>query len=116
MSNSYYRISRSASDDVRWERVEHIKLILTSKAYHVPPEKVAARLIEHMLSLDRANHRRSRGRTNDSSATGVATSATSQHDSGESEVNVRKRTRNKTITGKAIPIGNPEVTSPESAQ
>jgi hypothetical protein len=36
--SNYYQISKSASDDVRWERVEHIKLKL---------------LIEYMLNLGR---------------------------------------------------------------
>jgi anti-sigma28 factor (negative regulator of flagellin synthesis) len=46
---NYYQISKSASDDVRWERVEHIKLKLTSGAYPVTAEEVAAKLIEYML-------------------------------------------------------------------
>ena len=51
--SSYYWISKSASDDVRWERVEQIRLMLSSKGYPVAPEQVAARLIEHMLNLSR---------------------------------------------------------------
>jgi anti-sigma28 factor (negative regulator of flagellin synthesis) len=51
--SNYYQISKSASDDVRWERVEHIKLMLTSGAYPVTTEEVAAKLIEYMLNLGR---------------------------------------------------------------
>jgi anti-sigma28 factor (negative regulator of flagellin synthesis) len=36
-------------DDVRWEKVEQIKLIVTGETYPVPPERVAEKLIEHML-------------------------------------------------------------------
>jgi anti-sigma28 factor (negative regulator of flagellin synthesis) len=45
----YELISKSESDDVRWEKVKQFKLVLTNGAYPVPPEQVAARLIEEML-------------------------------------------------------------------
>jgi anti-sigma28 factor (negative regulator of flagellin synthesis) len=54
MLSNYYQVSKSASDDVRRERVEHIKLMLTSGAYPVTTEEVAAKLIEYMLNLGRA--------------------------------------------------------------
>jgi anti-sigma28 factor (negative regulator of flagellin synthesis) len=54
MLSNYYQVSKSASDDVRRERVEHIKLMLTSGAYLVTTEEVAAKLIEYMLNLGRA--------------------------------------------------------------
>jgi hypothetical protein len=78
----YRWISMSTPDDVRWERVEQIKVILTSGTYPVPPERVAEKLVEHMLKLDGANHRRKRGRsdrkTNDNCGIGDATSAARQ--------------------------------------
>jgi hypothetical protein len=49
--------------------------MLTSEAYPVPSEKVAAKLIEHMLERDRGNQRkrsRSDGKTNPSSVVGEA--------------------------------------------
>jgi hypothetical protein len=45
----YDLISKSEPDDVRWDKVKHFKLILTNGAYPVPPEQVAARLIDGML-------------------------------------------------------------------
>jgi hypothetical protein len=45
----YDLISKSEPDDVRWEKVEQFKLILTKGAYSVPPEQVATTLIEKML-------------------------------------------------------------------
>jgi anti-sigma28 factor (negative regulator of flagellin synthesis) len=53
MLSNYYQVSKTASDDVRRERVEHIKLMLTSGAYPVTTEEVAAKLIEYMLNLGR---------------------------------------------------------------
>jgi hypothetical protein len=48
----------STPDDVRWEKVEQIKLVLNSGTYPVPPERVAEKLVEHMLNLE--NSRESR--------------------------------------------------------
>jgi anti-sigma28 factor (negative regulator of flagellin synthesis) len=55
--SSYYQISKSASDDVRWEKAERIKRIVTGGAYSVPPKQVPAKLLERMLERGRANHR-----------------------------------------------------------
>jgi Anti-sigma-28 factor, FlgM len=67
----YRWIVKSGPHDVRWEKVELIKRILTDGAYSVPQKQVAAKLIEQMLERGRGNHccerRRSGGTTNDSS-------------------------------------------------
>jgi hypothetical protein len=55
VSNSHHKIAECASDDVRLERVEQIRLILTSKAYAVAAQEVAAKVIDYMLDLGRAN-------------------------------------------------------------
>jgi hypothetical protein len=47
-------ISKSGPDDVRWETIEQIELFLTNGTYDVPPEQVAAKLIEHMLERRRS--------------------------------------------------------------
>lgn len=97
MLDIYRWISMSTPCDVRWEKVEQIKLIVTGETYPVPPERVAEKLIEHMLRIDRANHRRKRGRSgrknNDNSGIGDATSATRQSDTGDRKVNRRKQAR-----------------------
>ena len=90
-------ISMNTLDDVRWEKVERIKLVLRRKAHPVPPERVAEKLVEHMLKLDGANHRRKRGRsdrkTNDNCGIGDATSAARQTGTGDGRVNRRKQAR-----------------------
>jgi hypothetical protein len=99
----------STPDDVRWEKVEQIKLILTSETYPVPPEGVAEKLIEHMLNLDGANHRRKRGRsdskTNDNSGIGDVTSAARQSDTDDRKVNRRKQARDETMKSKVTRAG-----------
>ena len=50
-------ISKSRPDDVRWDKVEHVKRILTGETYPVSPKQIAAKLIEHMLEQGRANQR-----------------------------------------------------------
>jgi Anti-sigma-28 factor, FlgM len=63
-----YRISKSGPRDVRWEKVERIRRIVTGGTYSVPPNLLAAKLLERMLERDRANHRwmrNSPGTTND---------------------------------------------------
>jgi hypothetical protein len=50
-------ISKSRPDDVRWDKVEHVKQILTGETYPVSPKQIAAKLIEHMLEHGRANQR-----------------------------------------------------------
>jgi hypothetical protein len=79
MLEIYRWILKSRSHDVRWEKVERIKRILTGGTYPVPPKQVAAKLIEQMLERGRGNHRwkhsRSGGKTNDSSSVGEVTIA-----------------------------------------
>ena len=55
----YDLISNSELDDVRWDKVERFKLILTNGAYPVPSAQVAARVIERMLERGRSYLRRS---------------------------------------------------------
>jgi hypothetical protein len=50
-------IEKSRPDDVRWDKVEHVKQILSSETYRVSPTQIAAKLIEHMLEHGRANQR-----------------------------------------------------------
>jgi anti-sigma28 factor (negative regulator of flagellin synthesis) len=52
-----YLTSKTGPHDVRWEKVERIKRILTGGTYSVPPKQLAAKLLEGMLKRDRANHR-----------------------------------------------------------
>jgi anti-sigma28 factor (negative regulator of flagellin synthesis) len=54
---NYYEISKSASDDVRWERVEHFKRTVIAGTYAVPAKRVAAKLLRHMVERNRAGHR-----------------------------------------------------------
>ena len=72
-------ISKSRPDDVRWDKVEHVKRILTGETYPVSPKQIAAKLIEHMLEHGRANqrwkHSESSGETEDSSGVAKATIA-----------------------------------------
>ena len=70
-------ISKSRPDDVRWDKVEHVKRILTGETYPVSPKQIAAKLIEHMLEQGRANQRwkqsGSNGETEDTSGLVKAT-------------------------------------------
>jgi hypothetical protein len=70
-------ISKSRPDDVRWDKVEHVKRILTGETYPVSPKQIAAKLIEHMLEHGRANqrwkHTGSSSKTEDSSDVAKAT-------------------------------------------
>jgi hypothetical protein len=59
------RISKRAPTDVRWEKVEQIKPNVIGGTYPVPPEQVAAKLIEHMLDRGRAGRRRKRNGSED---------------------------------------------------
>jgi hypothetical protein len=99
-------ISMSTLDDVRWEKVEQIKLVVTSRTYPVPPERVAEKLIENMLRRDDASPRRKRGRsrrkTNDNAGIGDATSAARQSDR---KVNKRERARCETMKSKVTRAG-----------
>jgi anti-sigma28 factor (negative regulator of flagellin synthesis) len=108
-------ILKSGQRDVRWEKVESIKRILTAGMYSVPPKQVAARLLERMLEHDRANHRwkRSRsGTTNVSSGINEALLAGNSETAG-SKPNARNRVRQTGITGKVTcrgTLGGQEVT------
>jgi len=99
----------STLDDVRWEKVEQIKLVLASRTYPVPPERVAEKLVENMLKRDDASPRRKRGRsrrkTNDNSGIGDATSAARQSDSGDRKVNKRRQARCETMKSKVNRAG-----------
>jgi anti-sigma28 factor (negative regulator of flagellin synthesis) len=53
MLEIYRWILKSGSQDVRWEKVERIKRILTGGTYPVPPKQVAAKLIEQMFRPER---------------------------------------------------------------
>jgi hypothetical protein len=70
-------ISKSRPDGVRWDKVEHVKRILTGEAYPVSPKQIAVKLIEHMLEHGRANqrwkHTASSSETVDSSGVAKAT-------------------------------------------
>jgi anti-sigma28 factor (negative regulator of flagellin synthesis) len=71
-------IEKSRPDDVRWDKVEHVKRILTGETYPVSPKQIAAKLIEHMLEHGHANQhkqRESSGETEDSSGVAKATIA-----------------------------------------
>jgi anti-sigma28 factor (negative regulator of flagellin synthesis) len=54
MLDEYCWFLRSGLDDVRWEKVEHIKRSLAVGTYAVPAKRVAARLFRHMLERDPA--------------------------------------------------------------
>jgi hypothetical protein len=72
-------IVKSRPDDVRWDKVEHVKRILTGETYPVSPKQIAAKLIEHMLEHGRANQHRkqseSSSETEDTSGVAQATIA-----------------------------------------
>ena len=95
MLNIYRWISMNTLDDVRWEKVERIKLVLTGGTHPVPPERVAEKLVEHMLTLEDANHSRKRGRsgskTKDNSGIGDAMRAARQSETGDGKVNKQRR-------------------------
>jgi Anti-sigma-28 factor, FlgM len=100
--NSYDQISKTGPHDVRWEKVEHLRLILTAGTYSVPAKQVAARLLERMLESDRANHRWNRsmsGTINDSSGVSEATIA-GKSVTHELKLNARERARQASITVK----------------
>lgn len=109
-----YLISKAAPHDVRWEKVERIKRSLTGGTYPVPPKQVAAKLIEQMLELGRANRRwkRSRsGKSNDSSGVSEATLAANA--TNDMKANGRRRARQRGIRSKVTrrsTLGGYEVT------
>jgi len=57
----YDLLPKCEQGDVRWEKVQQFKLILTNGVYPVCPEQVAAGLIEQMLERGRSHlHRRAK--------------------------------------------------------
>ena len=102
-------ISMNTLDDVRWEKVEQIKLNLSSGTYPTPPERVAEKLVEHMLKLDGANHslkrRRSDSKTSGNSGIGDSTSAARRSDTGDREVNRRKQAKHGSMKSKVTRTG-----------
>jgi anti-sigma28 factor (negative regulator of flagellin synthesis) len=53
-----YLLAKSGADDVRWEKVEQIKRILSNGTFPVSSEEVAARIIEQILEGGPANRRK----------------------------------------------------------
>jgi hypothetical protein len=102
-------MSMNTLDDVRWEKVERVKLALTSGTYPIPTKRVGEKLVEHMLNLDDAYHRRKRGRsgrkTNDDSGIGDAKSAARQNDTGDRKANKRRQARVHTMKSKVTRAG-----------
>jgi hypothetical protein len=80
--NIYYSILRDEPDDVRWEKVDHVRLMLANGTHHVSLAQVATKIIDQMLESGRAHHHwkrgRSSGKTNGDSGVGAA------YDCGES--------------------------------
>jgi hypothetical protein len=76
MENICRFISKPGPDDVRWEKVEKIRQIVTGGTFPAPPEQVAARLIDEMLERGRADpswsYSKSWGKPIDSSGVGPA--------------------------------------------
>jgi hypothetical protein len=105
--SNYYPILKTGPHDVRWEKVERLRLILTAGTYCVPPRQIAARLLERVLEGDRATHRwkRSRlGTINDSSGVREATLA-GNSETSDSKPNARNPARQTGITGKVTRRG-----------
>jgi Anti-sigma-28 factor, FlgM len=113
--SSYYQISKTGPHDVRWEKVERLRLILAGGTYSVAPKRVAAKLLERMRESDRANHRwkRSRsGKSNDSSGVSEATIA-GKSVTNDLKPNARERAKQTSITDKVTcrgTFGDYEVT------
>jgi anti-sigma28 factor (negative regulator of flagellin synthesis) len=59
----YYSILKREPDDVRWEKVDHVRLILANGTYPVALEQVATKVIEHMFESGRANYPFKRNRS-----------------------------------------------------
>jgi hypothetical protein len=55
--DAYSWFAKTARDDVRWQKVEHIKRIMIGGTYAVPARRVAAKIVRHMLEHHRATHR-----------------------------------------------------------
>jgi hypothetical protein len=102
-------ISMNTLDDVRWEKVELVKLALTSSIYPVPAEHVGEKLVEHMLKLDDAYHRRKRGRSGNKikhdSGIADAKSAATQSYIGNRKVKERRPASIQTMKRKVSRAG-----------
>jgi hypothetical protein len=102
-------ISMNTLDDGRWEKVEQIKLNLSSGTYPPAPARVAEKLVEHMLKLDGAHHHRKRGRsdskTSGNSGIDDSTSPARQSDTGDREMNRRKQARDGSTKSKVTRAG-----------
>jgi hypothetical protein len=70
----HYSPLKSEQDDVRWEKVDNVRLMLASGTYHVCLAEVAAKVIDQML--ESGTHHWKNGRssrtTNSNSHVGVA--------------------------------------------
>jgi hypothetical protein len=58
----HYSILKSEPDDVRWEKVDHVSLMLANGTYRISPEQVAMKVIDQMLESDKHHWKRSMGR------------------------------------------------------
>jgi hypothetical protein len=70
----HYSILKSEPDDVRWEKVDRVRLMLANGSYSISPEQVATKVIDQMLESDKHHWKRSRssGKTNGDSGVGAA--------------------------------------------
>jgi hypothetical protein len=59
----HYSIPKSEPDDVRWEKVDHVRLMLANGTYRVSPEQVATKVIDQMLESGRDKHHWKGGRS-----------------------------------------------------
>ena len=50
MLNIHSAISTGEPDKVRWEKVDHLRLMLANGTYHVSLAQVAAKIIDEMLA------------------------------------------------------------------
>jgi hypothetical protein len=109
-----YLISKTGPHDVRWEKVERIKRILTGGTYPVPPKRVAAKLIKQMLERGRANRRWKRSRSgNSNESSGVSEATLAGSATNDRKASGRKRARQTGIRGKVTrrsTLGGYEVT------
>jgi anti-sigma28 factor (negative regulator of flagellin synthesis) len=58
----YYSTLKSEPNDVRWEKVDHVRLMLANGTYRISPEQVATKVIDQMLESDKHHWKRSMGR------------------------------------------------------
>jgi anti-sigma28 factor (negative regulator of flagellin synthesis) len=58
----HYSILKSEPDDVRWEKLDHVRLMLANGTYRISSEQVATNVIDQMLESDNHHWKRSMGR------------------------------------------------------